>query len=182
VRFSLAKTGMMKDFAGLWSVQPYSQQALDAPDASSGLPQHQQPWWQPKNPLTSFPRFGKQAAGESATLCQLEQSILPNVVPPKPLDRLMKGIAIKQVRGLMDDLRLEAHRMKAGKATLDTEAGRKMRAALEKEQQNQHAPRGAAPAASISCRYLQPPILSTHLQPATGPLRWPSFPQLLAAA
>ncbi|KAK9863078.1 hypothetical protein WJX84_003160 [Apatococcus fuscideae] len=77
VRFSLAKTGMMKDFAGLWSVQPYSQQALDAPDASSGLPQHQQPWWQPKNPLTSFPRFGKQAAGESATLCQLSSPSCP---------------------------------------------------------------------------------------------------------
>ena len=42
-------------------------------------------------PVAGRAGFGKQAAGESATLCQLEQSILPNVVPPKPLDRLMKG-------------------------------------------------------------------------------------------
>ena len=35
--------------------------------------------------------LGRQADRDAATLCRLEQSILPNVTPPRPLDRLMKG-------------------------------------------------------------------------------------------
>ncbi|KAK9856105.1 hypothetical protein WJX84_003178 [Apatococcus fuscideae] len=124
VRFSLAKVGMMKDFAGFWSVQPYTQQALQSADIGSS-PRPEAPWWQPKSAFANFPRVGRQADRDAATLCRLEQSILPNVTPPRPLDRLMKGIAVKQVRGLMDDLRQEAGRIKAGKATLDTAAGRR---------------------------------------------------------
>ena len=53
VRFSLAKTGMMKDFAGFWSVQPYSQQALESADIGSS-PRVEAPWWQPKSAFANF--------------------------------------------------------------------------------------------------------------------------------
>ena len=35
--------------------------------------------------------FSRQVDRNAATLCRLEQSILPNVTPPRPLDGLMKG-------------------------------------------------------------------------------------------
>ena len=37
----------------------------------------------------------------------LEQSLQPAVVPPKPLDRAIKGISAKQVHFLLVDLRKE---------------------------------------------------------------------------
>ncbi|KAK9836828.1 hypothetical protein WJX74_009061 [Apatococcus lobatus] len=130
VSFSLAKVGMMKDFAGFWSVQPYTQQALESADTGSS-PRSEAPSKQSKPALANSSNPDRQAEGDAATLCRLEQSILPNITPPWPLDRLLKGIAVKQVRGLMDDLRQEVGRIKAGKATLDTAAGRRFKASLE---------------------------------------------------
>jgi hypothetical protein len=42
-----------------------------------------------------------------ATLLTLEQSLQPSVVPPKPLDRAVKGISARQVHYLLEDLRRE---------------------------------------------------------------------------
>ena len=42
-----------------------------------------------------------------ATLLTLEQSLQPGVVPPKPLDRAVKGISARQVHYLLEDLRRE---------------------------------------------------------------------------
>lgn len=44
MKFSLAKAGMMKDFAGFFSVQPYSRQALNAGNVDSS-PRSEKPWW-----------------------------------------------------------------------------------------------------------------------------------------
>ena len=59
------------------------------------------------NPAVVAPGWLPRPEGQEATLLTLEQSLQPSMVPPKPLDRAVKGISARQVHYLLDDLRRE---------------------------------------------------------------------------
>ncbi|CAL8463236.1 g2770 [Coccomyxa elongata] len=109
VEFRLARPGLMKDFAGTWRVQPFTQLALsEAPQLQA---QSNNPWHSLTNTLSSY--MGDRSS--TATLVTLEQSLEPAVRPPKPLEGLVKSIAVTQLQGLLTDLRAEVPRVKAGR-------------------------------------------------------------------
>lgn len=102
ISFRLAKPGLMKDFAGDWTIQPLTQKDLQ----SSKLPDPA------KLPKGMSPNFMGVLPFNKAkgTLVTLEQSILPGFIPPKPLDRVLKGISSKQVQIILQDLKQEVDR------------------------------------------------------------------------
>ncbi|KAL3157889.1 hypothetical protein ABBQ32_012300 [Trebouxia sp. C0010 RCD-2024] len=105
IRFQLAKPGLMKDFAGTWTIQPLTPKDLHpapAPDSAS----------QGKRQGGGGPGFLSMLPFQKArgSFVTLEQSILPGFVPPKPLDRVLKGISAKQVQIILQDLRQEVER------------------------------------------------------------------------
>ncbi|KAK9804997.1 hypothetical protein WJX73_009957 [Symbiochloris irregularis] len=102
--FQLAEPGMMKNFEGKWSIKP-----AQSPAEQSAL---KPPRW------LHLPQWASREAGDDneATCLELEQSVCPNVIPPPPLDRLLKGIAKKQVLNVVEDLRKEIDRIKKEEA------------------------------------------------------------------
>ncbi|KAK9908444.1 hypothetical protein WJX75_007990 [Coccomyxa subellipsoidea] len=125
VKFRLARPGLMKDFAGMWRVQPYTSDAIGALSGSGQADaQSSNPWHSLTSTLNSY--MGDRKA--KSTLVTLEQSLEPAVRPPKPLEGLVKGIAVAQLQGLLTDLRLEVPRMKAGRPSC---------ASLQQQQQQQ---------------------------------------------
>ncbi|KAK9810148.1 hypothetical protein WJX72_005616 [[Myrmecia] bisecta] len=117
IRFKLARPGMMKNFEGLWVVQPFVPSLTVKRDGSktastSGQSPSGPLWFDPAQALSNLQhKFGEHKM--TASLITLEQSVLPAMVPPPPLDRIIKGIAAKQVRLIMDDLRTEVKRINA---------------------------------------------------------------------
>ncbi|BDA44539.1 hypothetical protein COCOBI_06-0150 [Coccomyxa sp. Obi] len=109
VEFRLARPGLMKDFAGTWRVQPFTQLTLS--EAPQSPAQSNNPWHSLTNTLSSY--MGDRRS--TATLVTLEQSLEPAVRPPKPLEGLVKSIAVAQLQGLLTDLREEVPRIKAGR-------------------------------------------------------------------
>lgn len=95
IGFQLAKPGLMKDFKGWWTVQPITQLPNQSKLSQGG----------PQGFLNMLP-FSR-AQGSVVTL---EQSILPSFIPPKPLDRVLKGISSKQVQIILQDLKQEVER------------------------------------------------------------------------
>jgi len=94
IDFRLAKQGWMKDFAGKWTIQPLNEHdSKHSPAGGPGLPN--------MNPFASRPK---------SSLITLEQSILPGFIPPKPLDRVLKGISSRQVQIILQDLQNEVQR------------------------------------------------------------------------
>ena len=57
------------------------------------------------------------------SLVYLEQSLAPGMVPRPPLDRVLKGIAVRQLQQIMADLRKEAVRLNAAAAEAAAAAG-----------------------------------------------------------
>ncbi|EIE21311.1 hypothetical protein COCSUDRAFT_43073 [Coccomyxa subellipsoidea C-169] len=137
VEFRLARPGLMKDFAGTWRVQPFTQDAVGAL-FKADQPQAQNPWHSLTNTLNSY--LGDRKV--KATLVSLEQSLEPAVRPPKALEGLVKGIAVSQLQGLLKDLREEVPRIKAG-----SKKQRKQVMWLETDLQDRHswALRGGSP-------------------------------------
>ncbi|KAK9834910.1 hypothetical protein WJX81_007994 [Elliptochloris bilobata] len=114
IDFKLARPGLMKNFEGKWRVQPFTQATPN--EVSGRQPAPARPSWLPAA-FDNLHLPGKRESA-SASLVTLEQSILPGFIPPKPLDRLIKGIAAKQIRRIMEDLRGEVANIKAGRPTL----------------------------------------------------------------
>eukprot|EP00887_Chlorella_sp_A99_P006686 scaffold3.g6686.t1 len=105
VAYRLAKPGFMRDFAGSWKVQPFDNAALDElvnHHAASPLHRLQAGLARLEGRL-----LGRQP---SASLVRLQQSLLPNVAPPPPLDKIISRIAANQLFAIMGDLRKEANR------------------------------------------------------------------------
>lgn len=109
IGFQLAKPGWMKDFAGTWTIQPLTQKdLLHTPSAVDHSSQSKQQGVGVPGFLDMLP-FQKT----KGSFVTLEQSILPGFVPPKPLDRVLKGISAKQVQNVLEDLRQEVERQSA---------------------------------------------------------------------
>lgn len=135
IGFKLKESGMMKRFEGTWNIRPFNQEALDE---SFGFNHRQGQHWS-AGPMHAFQGFQKRMRGgrvaETASLLTLEQSVCPNAIPPKALEKILKGIAARQVRNLIEDVRREVDRRNA-----------------EKEREKPHPSTSGAPLASISLR------------------------------
>mmetsp|Transcript_42417 Transcript_42417/g.108517 ORF Transcript_42417/g.108517 Transcript_42417/m.108517 type:complete len:251 (-) Transcript_42417:32-784(-) len=108
--FKLARRGVMKDFQGSWRLEPYSPAAYErAMQRISGAGERSRP---------APPWAGLQASLAGAwplrrprsTVITLSQSVAPAHAPP-PLDRLLRGISIRTVRTIVEDLQAEAARI-----------------------------------------------------------------------
>ena len=106
-------TPFMKDFSGTWKIQPYNQDSLDEMVNFPG--KH---WGPFHNMRKALHHFEDKIAGKHAdsSLVELRQCVAPAMVPPPPLDRVLKKVTLRQVRTVMDDLFKEADRRNARKA------------------------------------------------------------------
>lgn len=137
IGFKLAKPGLMKDFAGCWTIQPLTQKDLVSSQQELGVKQGP---GSPQSFLNMLP-FQK-ARGSFVTL---EQSILPAFVPPKPLDRVLKGISSKQVQIILQDLKQEVDRQSQGSGSGKIGAVRQALQEPEASQQTHHKVRRRTP-------------------------------------
>eukprot|EP01023_Acetabularia_acetabulum_P065022 TRINITY_DN8557_c0_g2_i3.p2 TRINITY_DN8557_c0_g2~~TRINITY_DN8557_c0_g2_i3.p2 ORF type:complete len:263 (-),score=35.71 TRINITY_DN8557_c0_g2_i3:1139-1927(-) len=107
IRFDLVKSDLMKDFEGMWTIQPFTQASIDkmesGKDGGFGLRR----FW---SDLQSS--FG---GGPTESLVLLEQSVQPKSVPPGPLAGMLRKIAAKQVSIIMTDLKKEVARINSEK-------------------------------------------------------------------
>jgi len=133
IMFKLKESGMMKRFEGTWHIKPFNQQALDE---SFGFNSRKGQHWT-AGPVHALQGFHRRVRGgsvkEAASLLTLEQSVCPNAVPPKALEGILKGIAARQVRNLVEDVRREVDKRNA-----------------EKERDKPHPSTSGAPLASMS--------------------------------
>lgn len=106
VAFKLRETGgFMRAFDGEWRVRPFTQAAVDALF-------HPGPPW--KAVLADWrDRFSPSRS----SLVTLTQRVQPAASPPPPVDALVRSIAARQVKTLLDDLRTEVGRRAAGKGS-----------------------------------------------------------------
>lgn len=109
IRFDLQpiKNNFMKNFSGEWTIEPYDQDALDEmvryPGKRWGM------WHQVTKAVHRFEeRFSSQPTD---SLVQLKQSVAPAMLPPPPLDRVLKSITLAQVKAIMEDLMGETKRI-----------------------------------------------------------------------
>ncbi|CAL5228078.1 g11146 [Coccomyxa viridis] len=115
VDFKLARPGLMKDFAGKWTVQPFTQSTLDGLYNQEQQPVRLAPW----HSLTKSLTKGLGDSTAETSLVTLEQSLEPNFKPPKPFDGLIKGIAAQQLKNILDQLRGEVPKIKSGNPSLE---------------------------------------------------------------
>ena len=151
IRFKLARPGFMKKFEGEWRVQPFNQSTLDSMEG------HRTAW----SRLTSaVSNVSSLVHKPSSTLVTLEQAVQPKYVPPKAIAGYFGGISANILRGLMDDLKEEAERVKSG-APIPKHQLKKLEAAkkLKKHQLRESAPEqytraleGHAKGGSITCQ------------------------------
>jgi len=109
IRFALQpiKNNFMKNFSGEWTIEPYDQDSLDEmvryPGKRWGM------WHQVTKAVHRFEeRFSSQPTD---SLVQLKQSVAPAMLPPPPLDRVLKSITLAQVKAIMEDLMGETKRI-----------------------------------------------------------------------
>lgn len=107
-----ARGSFMHDFSGGWRIQPYDADALE----EMGHPGRH---WGPLHGVRrALHRLEDQLAGRHAgsSLVELRQCVAPALLPPPPLDRVLKKITVRQVRTVMEDLLAEADRRNAERA------------------------------------------------------------------
>lgn len=109
IKFRLLKSSLMKDFSGEWTIEPYDQDALDE------MVRYPNKQWGAMHYLTKAVHRFEESLMHSTTssLVQLRQSVQPKLLPPAPLDRVLKQITLYQVKTIMKDLCVEAERIKA---------------------------------------------------------------------
>lgn len=133
------REGFMKRFDGMWRVQPFTQQSVDAmrraPGASGIAAAHSAAlggrlgsaaagggWLSPAAALGSLQRqLGRSKRGErseaaATTLVSLEQALLPKAHIPSGIQGVVRGLCAKTLHGLMDDVRKEAARRRKAAA------------------------------------------------------------------
>eukprot|EP00884_Botryococcus_braunii_P006035 jgi/Botrbrau1/15432/Bobra.43_2s0057.1 len=108
LEFQLKEAGFMKDFAGKWTMEPFTQDTLDH---IYGPAKPELSWFSPVRALRTLSHFMPHRS--EASLITLEQSVQPAVHVPPPLDRFLRGIAASQVKSMLTDLRAEVKRLKA---------------------------------------------------------------------
>lgn len=112
IHFDLAHPyGFMKAFAGTWTIRPFKQDDIDE------LVNYPGKHWGPVHAVQkALHNFEDRLSGKhnDISLVQLEQSVAPALVPPPPLDRVLKKIAATQIRCIMEDLQAEVERINAG--------------------------------------------------------------------
>lgn len=111
IRFQLLDSSLMKDFSGEWTIEPYDEDALDE------LVRYPNKRWGPLHYVSkAVHRFEEQLTHTPTdSLVQLKQSVQPRLLPPPPLDRVLKQITLAQVRCIMQDLLGEVERINAEK-------------------------------------------------------------------
>ena len=105
-----ARGGFMKDFNGNWKVLPYSKDAVN--EMEPALDKH----WSPLHAVQkTFHQLEETLTGKhpNSSLVMLRQSVAPALIPPAPLDKIIKKITAAQVRTIMEDLLIEANRRNA---------------------------------------------------------------------
>ncbi|DBA82760.1 hypothetical protein WJX77_007926 [Trebouxia sp. C0004] len=137
IGFKLAKPGLMKDFAGQWTIQPLMQKDLMSSQRSDQL----------RGVSGGPPSFMNILPFQKAqsSFVTLEQSILPAFVPPKPLDRVLKGISSKQVQIILQDLKHEVHRQSQSSESGKIAAVRQSPERKDSHQQHQHEVKRRSP-------------------------------------
>ncbi|DBA87004.1 TPA: hypothetical protein ACH3X2_000384 [Trebouxia sp. C0005] len=139
IGFKLAKPGLMKDFAGQWTIQPLTQKDLMSSQRSDQLRRLS---GGPQSFLNILP-FQKA----QSSFVTLEQSILPAFVPPKPLDRVLKGISSRQVQVILQDLKQEVDRQSQSSEPGKIAAVRRSSERQDSHQQQHEVKRRSPPSA-----------------------------------
>ncbi len=118
IKFRLLKSSLMKDFSGEWTIEPYDQDALDE------MVRYPNKKWGAMHYLSKAVHRFEESLMHSTTssLVQLRQSVQPKLLPPAPLDRVLKQITMYQIKTIMKDLCAEAERIKALPPSLSREA------------------------------------------------------------
>lgn len=96
VKYSLAKEGFMKRFEGAWDIKP---NYVDAPHCNSMT-----------DPEIDPVCISSRVASD-VTLIQVVQ---PKIIPPPPISWYIRGISSKQTEILLEDLQIEAKRLREG--------------------------------------------------------------------
>eukprot|EP00889_Picochlorum_renovo_P000505 jgi/Picre1/27535/NNA_000502.t1 len=106
IKFKLLKSSLMKDFSGEWTIEPYDKDSLDE------LVKYPGKKWGPMHQFSKAMHRFEESLWHTRTdsLVQLRQSVQPRLLPPPPLDRVLKQITLAQVRTIMQDLLDETHR------------------------------------------------------------------------
>jgi len=106
IKFKLLKSSLMKDFSGEWTIEPYDKDSLDE------LVKYPGKKWGPMHQFSKAVHRFEESLWHTRTdsLVQLRQSVQPRLLPPPPLDRVLKQITLAQVRTIMQDLLDETHR------------------------------------------------------------------------
>ncbi|GMH45603.1 hypothetical protein BSKO_13560 [Bryopsis sp. KO-2023] len=107
IQFKLAEQGVMKDFEGLWKIQPFTQTTVNEAMGQG----------------SRFSRFsGRLISGVTgavhkpqASLVTLEQSVAPSMEPPKAMKGYMTKITANIVANIVEDLKGEIQRIQDGK-------------------------------------------------------------------
>lgn len=109
IKFKLLKSSLMKDFSGEWTIEPYDQDSLDE------LVKYPGKKWGPLHYVSKAVHRFEDSLLHTRTdsLVQLRQSVQPRLLPPPPLDRVLKQITLAQVRTIMQDLLDETQRANA---------------------------------------------------------------------
>mmetsp|Transcript_12852 Transcript_12852/g.22933 ORF Transcript_12852/g.22933 Transcript_12852/m.22933 type:complete len:267 (-) Transcript_12852:378-1178(-) len=126
LNFRLAKRGVMRDFEGSWKLEPYSNRAYQTAmhrvggGAQSTERHPNAPWAAVQGVMANGLRSALSMPHPfhphpHATVVSLTQSVAPAHAPP-PLDRLLRGISIRTVQSVVDDLQAEAARMRREEA------------------------------------------------------------------
>jgi len=98
----------MRNFNGGWTIRPYGDDALDE------LVRYPKRQWGPfhsfKKALHQFEDTLVGGKHGRTSLVVLHQSVAPSMIPPPPLEKILKKITTAQVRQIMEDLLREADR------------------------------------------------------------------------
>ena len=117
----------MRDFSGQWKVQPYN---IDTYDQLVAHPlDHQKHAWSPWHSMrNAIHQLEDTLTGKHAnsSLVELRQCVAPAILPPPPLDKILKKITVAQVKTVMVDLLAEAKKRNNSSGKGDDEEQRRL--------------------------------------------------------
>ncbi|KAL4431610.1 hypothetical protein ABPG77_001452 [Micractinium sp. CCAP 211/92] len=126
IRFRLARPGFMKQFTGTWQIRPFDNASLDQlVNQHNPTPLHRlqaspvvhQRGISGLSSLRAVEASLGLGASHEESLVQLQQSIAPAFVPPKPVARALQRIAASQISKIMGDLQAEVQRINSASSS-----------------------------------------------------------------
>ncbi|KMZ70520.1 hypothetical protein ZOSMA_19G01080 [Zostera marina] len=115
VNFKLVKSGFMKQFEGYWDLQPIS---VDEESET----------------LTDYHRHTRRK-GRVATVVRVDQLVQPSIIPPPPISWYVRGIMVKTIEMLINDLLAEAARVRKYSSNNQEEITLSNKISLDKEEE-----------------------------------------------